>query len=156
MKIDHNTMILIWIIGGALIMAAEFLMPGMIIVFFGFAAILTGALNWLGLITSLKISLAFWIITSFLLVLVFRKTALKLFPAESRYQLIEEDVDAVGTVVTVLNTIEENGTGGRISYGGTSWQAVSNSGTIEEGKKARLLYRDNISWVVEPAEEDTD
>ena len=155
MNIDHNTLILITTFGGGgVLVLLELLMPGMIIVFFGVSAWVVGFLYWLGLVEAVESLLGVWIILSFLLVLVFRKLGMKLFPSDSAYQFVEEDVDTIGTVVTVVKTVSEDNNDGRISYSGTSWQATSSKGTIEEGKKARLLYRDNISWVVEPCSDD--
>ncbi|MCP4135344.1 MAG: NfeD family protein [bacterium] len=138
-----------WIIGGIILMVLELAVPGLIIVFFGAGAVVVGILNWLGLVTGVAESFLAWIVISSVFILLFRKLALKFFPPESSYQLVEEDVDSIGTIVTVVTAIDEKTTEGRIMYNGTSWQAVSNSGTIEAGQKARLLYRDNISWVVE-------
>ena len=73
-----------------------------------------------------------------------------------RYQNIEEDTDAYGKVVKVVKTIYENNTHGRICFQGTTWPAVSEKGTISKGKKAKLIYSENINWVVEPYFDDED
>jgi len=150
----HETITWIWIIGGIVLMVLELLVPGLIIVFFGAAALLVGLLNWLGFIESLSTSFGIWIALSLVLVVIFRNFAVKLFPSESNYQLVEEDVDAIGSIVEVVSTVHEDNNSGRIMYNGTSWQAVSNNGTIEKGQKAKLVHRDNISWIVVPFEED--
>ncbi|MDA3821474.1 MAG: NfeD family protein, partial [Bacteroidales bacterium] len=76
------------------------------------------------------------------------------FPSDSNYQMVEEDVDAIGSVVEVISTVYQDNNSGRIMFNGTSWQAVSNKGIIEAGTKAKLVHRDNISWVVVPWEEE--
>jgi inner membrane protein len=145
-----ETITWIWIIAGTILLLSELIVPGLVVVFFGTGAILAGILRWAGIISGIFESFFTWLIISLVLVLVFRRFALKLFPSDSNYQLTEEDVEAIGKTVTVTKTIHEDSTDGRISYGGTTWPAISNGGIIKKGKKARLLYRDNISWVVEP------
>ena len=53
-------------------------------------------------------------------------------------------------VVTGVNAKDP---AGRIRYQGTSWPAISLQGDIPAGRKARLLARDNLAWVVEPVED---
>lgn len=50
----------------------------------------------------------------------------------------------------VLETVSETKEG-RIKYKGTSWNAVSTSGTIEAGSRVRVLRREGIAYVVEKA-----
>ncbi len=144
----------IWMIGGVILMILELVMPGLVIIFFGASALIVGLLMWIGLIQNLVISLALWVVFSLVFVLFFRRLALRFFPSESSYQLVEEDVDAIGTVVDVVSDIDDSSNNGRIMFNGTSWQAMSQKGTIKKGQKVRLLYRDNISWVVEACHED--
>ncbi len=151
---EKDTIAFIWIIGGIALMVAELATPGMVIVFLGFSAVVVGVLNYGGILSSQVWSAVLWAAVSLALVLAFRKVALRLFPSERSYQLVEDDVDAIGTVVTVIKRINDRTPEGRINYAGTSWQALSSRGVIEEGKKARLLYRDNISWVVEACGDD--
>lgn len=153
MNFDHDTITLIWLIGGASLMVLELLIPGLIVVFFGISAVIVGLLNYLGIVTDLEYSLVIWFTLSLISVLFFRKIALRFFPSESTYQLVEEDVDVIGSIVTVITDVSEDTSEGRIEFQGTSWPAVSNSGTIKAGDKAKILYRDNISWVVEICDE---
>ena len=143
---------LVFIIGGGVLMVLELFLPGLISIFLGASSILIGLLFWAGIICNIPTAILFWFVLSLILILAFRNLALKIFPSESKYQLVEDDVDAIGAVVEVLQTIDEKSNDGRISYNGTSWPATSNKGVIEKGEKARLVYRDNISWVVEPCE----
>ncbi len=150
---DSGILTITWLAIGVLLIVAELLIPGLIIVFFGVSALILSFLVWTGLITSVLPSVILWIVLSLLMVLVFRRLALKLFPSDRSYQLVEDDVNAIGAVVEVTKTIDDNSTDGRIQFSGTSWPAVSNNGIIEAGKKARILYRDNISWIVEAFDE---
>ena len=145
----------IFIIGGAILMVLEIVLPGLIAVFLGAAAVIVGFLALAGMITGIGNMLLAWVILSFALVLIFRRLALKLFPSDRRYQFVEDDVSAIGQTVEVIKTVDDRSTDGRISYNGTSWPAMSSRGTIEAGDRARIVYRDNISWVVEPVDDDS-
>jgi membrane protein implicated in regulation of membrane protease activity len=66
------------------------------------------------------------------------------------YELSDEDFDAVGTVVETLSFIGTTTASGRIRFRGSSWSALCPDGEIPAGQLARIVYRDNIAWVVEP------
>jgi len=149
-----ETITLIWFITGCTLMLAELFVPGLVIVFLGIAALMVSFFLWAGVLSGIINSFIAWLFLSLLLVLFLRRFAVRLFPSESSYQLVEEDIDTIGTVVDVVETVHENDNKGRISFGGTTWPAISNHGTIEAGKKATLLYRDDISWVIEPCMEE--
>ena len=40
---------------------------------------------------------------------------------------------------------------GRVRYRDATWEANCHDHTIEAGRKATLVYRDNLVWVVEPS-----
>lgn len=147
---DPNTITWIWFIVGILLLGSEFLISGFVIIFFGGGAIAVAVARWLGLIESWASSTAVWLISSLLLVVALRKTIRKFLPAETSYQAVEEDIDAYGTVVEVIKTVYDDNDEGRIRYQGTSWPSICEEGTIPAGKKAKLLARNNLAWIVEP------
>jgi membrane protein implicated in regulation of membrane protease activity len=142
----------LWLISGILLIGLELFLPGLISAFFGIAAILVAGLRWGGLVSGHMESFVTWVITSVVLLLTVRQLALKWFPAEKSFSLTDEDVEAVGTIVDV---VEEVGTAkqGRIRFAGTTWPALSKEGNLMPGTRAKLLYRDNLIWVVEPVSE---
>ncbi len=144
--------LLIWIIGGVLLIFAEILVPGLIIIFFGVSALVIALFIWIGLIHSLAFAIGLWLFMSLVLVLLFRKVAHKIFPSESSYRFVEDDVGAIGSEVQVVSDIDDTTFNGRVEYAGTTWQARAKEGSIPAGSRARLLYRDNIHWVVESVE----
>jgi inner membrane protein len=73
-----------------------------------------------------------------------------LFSGEQGYELEDEDLDAFGTIVEVTDSIHPDHTKGRIRLRGSSWYATSVSEPIEAGARARVVYRDNLVWVVDP------
>jgi len=70
-------------------------------------------------------------------------------PPQDRYELPDEDLDAVGTVVEVITPVLVENSTGRIRFRGSTWPAVSIADEIPAGQLARIVYRDNIAWVIE-------
>ena len=150
---DPNVITWYWFIAGILIMLLELLIPGIVIIFFGLGAIVVAIGRWIGLYDSLISSFAVWIISSLMFVILLRKFIRKLFPADEKYQHIKEDLDACGSVVDVVETVNDENDNGRIRFQGTTWPAISEEGIIEAGKKAKLIARDNLAWIVESFED---
>ncbi|GMT48526.1 MAG: hypothetical protein IEMM0008_0065 [bacterium] len=147
--LDPNTVAWIWFIAGVLMMLSEFVAPGLFMVFLGGAAIITALGLWTGWIDSLIASLVLWSVSSLALTLSLRRLVRRFFPAESRYQALEEDSDAYGSIVDVIEAVNYDNDHGRIRYQGTTWPATCEEGVIPAGQKAKLLCRSNIGWVIE-------
>jgi inner membrane protein len=73
-----------------------------------------------------------------------------LFSSEQGYEPKDEDLDAFGTIVEVVESIDPDHSKGRIQFRGSTWNATSVSERIEAGERARVVYRDNLVWVVDP------
>ena len=69
---------------------------------------------------------------------------------DAETQSTDEDFDAFGEVVTVVEAVGPHQEG-RIEYRGTSWQAACYDHTLEAGAKAQIVCRVNLIWIVEPA-----
>ena len=149
-----DTITWLWLIAGILLIATELFLPGLVVCFLGAAAIIVAGLRWLGLIPGLLESLTVWFITSIVLLLGLRHFLLKWIPSESTYALTDEDVAAIGTIVDVIATVSDTDQQGRIRYAGTTWPAKTKEGTLLAGQKAKLAYRDNLVWVVEPYQQE--
>ena len=143
----------IWLISGLGLMALEFIAPGLVVVFMGMAAVLVAGLDWLGIVTTLTGSLATWMGLSIVLVVALRKVFAKYLPADVRRDESNEFADALGQIVDVVEPCGHDHMRGRIWYQGTSWPAQTISGDIPSGQQARLLYRNNLSWTIEPVPE---
>ncbi len=151
---NPDTITWIWVWAGVLLMVAEFIVPGLVVVFLGAAAMLVGLGRWLNLLEGVVSSFIAWFILSLGLIIALRQLLARLVPAESSYQSPDEDLNALGSLVDVLEPVEDQHSEGRIRYQGTSWPAISQKGSIPRGGKARLLFRENLVWVVEPLPED--
>ena len=57
-----------------------------------------------------------------------------------------------GKEVDVVSDCDDKSDYGRIRYQGTSWPAKSIEGPIPAGSRAKLVYRDNVAWIIEAIE----
>ncbi len=143
---------LFWLIAGILLMVAEIITPGFVVVFLGLAAVLVGLAAGLGIIGGWMTAIGVWVATSVGLVVALRGTAKKLLPGESERTSTDEDIDALGTVVEVIEDVGPFESG-RIRFRGSTWAAQSIQDRIPAGRRARILTRDNLIWIVEPVAE---
>jgi len=141
---------LFWLILGVALIAAEFLIPGLVVVFLGVAALLVSAGVHFGLLEGWMQILTAWFVLSLALVLLLRGLFARFMPGERETVNIDEDVDAFGKIVKVVRLINEDGTKARVSFRGAEWDAVSEDFPLKPGGTARLLGRDNLVWIVEP------
>ncbi len=140
----------IWLIAGILLIVTELFIPGLVVCFLGLGAILVAGLRWLGFLTGMVDSLTVWFITSIILLVGLRHFLLKYLPSERSFQMTDEDLEAVGSIVEVVAPVNSSDQRGRVRFGGTTWPAVSKTGIIPSGKRAKLIMRDNLVWTVEP------
>ena len=144
-------MLTAWIVAGIALILLELVVPGMVLVFLGAGAVLIALLIWLGVIDTWVAAITTWFISSLVLLVGLRSFFVRLMPGDSEEGAsADEDVDAFGEIVEVVETIAPDAAG-RISYRGTTWQATSSGETLGVGSKARIVYRDNLIWIVEPA-----
>ncbi|MBI2568359.1 MAG: NfeD family protein [Candidatus Schekmanbacteria bacterium] len=139
-----------WLVLGILLIAAEFFAPALIKVFLGLSAVMVAGLCWIGLLESVPASLLTWSVISLALVLGVRPLAKRYFPSETIRELADEEAQVYGSIVEVVQPCSEGTTTGRIRFQGTTWPATSIAGEIPAGTRARLLFRDNLAWAVEP------
>jgi inner membrane protein len=144
-------MLTTWIIAGVVLILLELILPGMVLGFLGGGALIVAALIWWGWIDTWTSSLTTWFIVSIVLLVALRGFFQRLVGGESEVQSTDEDVDAYGTIVDVVETITPEKQG-RIHYRGAPWGAICYDGTIEAGDKAMLAFRENLVWVVEAAD----
>ncbi len=143
-------MLTTWIVVGAGLIVLELIVPGAVLVFLGAGALLVALFIWLGLIQTWVTSITAWFISSLVLLLVLRSFFQRFVSGDVEKQSTDEDIDAYGDVVEVVETIGPDREG-RIRYRGTTWQATSYDYTLEAGTKAQIVYRESLVWIVEPA-----
>ena len=142
-------MLKIWIVAGIVLAVLELFVPGMVLVFLGSGALLVALLIWLGMVQTWVASLTTWFIASLALLLVLRSFFQKFVTGDEERQSTDEDADAYGQVVDVVEEIRPDSEG-RIRYRGTTWQAACYDKTLVAGSKAQIVFRENLIWIVEP------
>ena len=142
-----------WLILGAVLIVAEFVVPGAVIMFFGGGAILTGIAVALGWLPGPGSQLMFWMISSILLVGALRRQLRRWFPALESYHPPDEAAEMRGRIVLVLEDISSDDDSGRVRYQGTSWQARTRVGRISAGQSAKISGRDDMIIYVEATDE---
>jgi len=153
MSIDGETLTLIFMVGGLILMVLETLLPGGVSFFLGFSGILVGILRYFGILIDPGASILTWLGSSIGMILLFRPLLMKYWGGESTTRLADEDLEAMDQIVEVVEPVNAEDSTGRIRYQGISWQARTMEGTLKPGSKAKIKYRDNVTWVVEPADE---
>jgi membrane protein implicated in regulation of membrane protease activity len=140
-----------FIVAGAVMCVLEVVLPGMVLGFLGASALLVAGSIWLGWTSTWTSALTTWFILSLVLLVGLRGLFQRLVGGESVTETTDEESDAYGQVVDVVEVITPEKPG-RISYRGSTWEASCLDYTINAGSKAMLAYRDNLVWVVERAE----
>lgn len=142
-----------WLIAGIILMLAEKIVPGLVVIFLGLAAVLVAAARWLGWIEGLLDSFTYWFVLSLVIVLGLRGIVSRVFPSEISLSPSSSDEDAIGRIVEVIEEIGSDHDNGRIRFRGTTWQARSEFGRVFPSQKAKIIARDNIVWIVDPIDE---
>ena len=151
MDLDPTLLTWAFVGGGLALMFLEVLLPGGIAFFLGVGGIVVGGLRAIGLLLDPLMATFTWIFLSSGLTIALRPLVLRFAQGETSLGLTDEDAEAMGEVVKVVEKVgpEE---AGRIRFRGATWDARTLEGTLPEGAEAQLLYRDNLTWVVEPVD----
>lgn len=151
---DFDPALLTWTFlgGGAVLMLAEAALPGGVSFFLGLSGVLVAALRMMGILMNPFVAVIVWSFLSLGLVMMLRPLAQRYFGGETHREMTNEDVEALDEVVTVIEETGGLGREGRIRFRGSEWRArVPEEGTtLPPGSEARIVYRDNLTWVVEP------
>ena len=143
--------ILIWFIAGLALILAEFLVPGVILVFFGIGAWITVLTTWLGWTTGLTSQLLTFGIGSIVLLVVLRRWfRSRFFGYVGDDHDPAENIDGIaGKCVKVIADIEPGNDNGRVEFKGAPWIADSET-PIATGQRAIILSVDGIKLKVRP------
>ncbi len=139
---------MVWMAAGLLLVLSEFIVPGFLIIFFGLGAMITG-LALLAFGMSVPVQLLLFAVSSVLLLALVRWLMPRVFRGREEHvgELPSDSMECAGQIVEVLEPIEP-GVGGKVSFMGTEWEAVSEA-RHGKGEHVRVLRRDNITLVVE-------
>lgn len=139
----------IWMVAGIIFLFAEIILPGAIAVFLGLAALIVAASLYFGFINGWVNAFTMWFISSLLLIIILRSFFHRFMQGDVEKQNTDEDMDAFGSIVEVIEKIEPT-KNGRIRFRGTTWTAKCYDKILLPGSKAKIVLRKDIDWVVEP------
>ena len=133
----------IWIITGIALTILEFVIPGVITIFFGFGALLTGILS-VFLDIPLNGQIVIFLGSSVLSLIFFRKYLKSIFVGHKRDNPdpTRNISEHVGKKVIARSKISPNKRG-TVLYNGTVWEAESVE-DIEEGETVQIIGLDSI------------
>ncbi len=150
---DANTMTWIWLIVGVVLMVSEVVIPGLVVVFLGLTAVLVAVGRWIGWIDGLADSFTYWFVLSLVITMSLRGIVSKLTPGEISFKPVDEDKEAIGRLVDVVEDTGSDHENGRIRFRGTSWKAVTEFGQVFRGQKARIYGRKDMVWIIDPVDD---
>jgi membrane protein implicated in regulation of membrane protease activity len=140
----------LFVVAGLALIASELVHTALVWVFLGTAALLVAGLRGLGVVDGVAASLLLWAVVSLALALPLRPLARRFVPkGHERRDDGDEDKAAAGTIVDVIDDVDDESEGGRIRFRGTTWEARAVEGRLPKGARAKLVYRDNMTWIVE-------
>ncbi len=139
----------IWLGSGIFLMAIEFLVPGLVMVFVGLGALTVALGMQLGYIDEIPQQFTTFFISSIIYLLTLRFLVLRFVPSVTRKENIDEDEEVMGSIVEIVAEIT-SGEFGRVEHSGSSWQArAEGDQTILKGEQVKIIGRDNITWIVQ-------
>ncbi|MFK7871771.1 MAG: NfeD family protein [Oligoflexales bacterium] len=150
MENSFHSWILYWIVFAIILSLSEMLLPGLIAIFLGLAALIVAGGIWMGWIDGFMTMLLWWVVTSSVLLVTLRNAVAHLAPGDQWKDNIEDDSIAVGTQVLIIEDIDATTTSGRIEYRGSTWNAKTEKKHLPKGSFATIVKRDGIFWIVEP------
>lgn len=136
-------------LGGLLLMLIETLVPGGIAFFLGAGGVVIAGLRVAGLLIDPLTAVLVWVFLSTGLTIALRPIAMRYFGGDISMKMTDEDAEAMGQVVKVIEAVDDERPG-RIRFRGAEWDARTTDGRLPKGAEARILYRDNLTWIVEP------
>ncbi len=143
---------LIWLIVGLVFLFLEFLIPGVVLVFFGLGAFITAALVWAGVLGSMTGQLLFFSAASLVLLFSLRRFVSRAFRGKVKANADYDDQgEYSGKTAMVSRTIRPGSVDGRVEFDGTEWKAIA-AVEIPEGTTVKIVGKENITFTVIPTQ----
>lgn len=140
---------LIWIIVGIVLVIAEFAFPGLIVVFFGFAAIFVGLALYAGLPDGNGIPFIVFSTLSLMQVFFLRRCFKTWFLGAS-FENADELEEFIGHEAVVVSGFEDGAIRGRVEFKGTNWAARLEraSDTLKAGDRVHITGRKGLHLTI--------
>jgi len=131
------------------LIAVEFLVPGLVMVFVGLGALTVALGMHFGHVDGVLEQFITFFVGSIIYLLTLRFLVLRFVPSASRKENIDEDEEVMGSIVELVVDINP-GEFGRVEHSGSTWQArAEGDQTILKGEQVKIIGRDNITWIVQ-------
>jgi len=145
----ENLAFSLWLGSGIFLMAIEFLVPGLVMVFVGLGSLTVVFGMLFGYIDGILQQFITFFISSIIYLLTLRFLVLRFVPSVTRKENIDEDEEVIGSIVELVADIN-SGEFGRVEHSGSTWQArAEGEQTILKGEQVKIIGRDNITWIVQ-------
>jgi len=139
----------LWLSSGIFLIAVEFLVPGLVMVFVGLGALTVALGMHFGHVDGVLEQFITFFVGSIIYLLTLRFLVLRFVPSASRKENIDEDEEVMGSIVEIVADINP-GEFGRVEHSGSTWQArAEGDQTILKGEQVKIIGRDNITWIVQ-------
>jgi membrane protein implicated in regulation of membrane protease activity len=137
-----------WLVIGILLVLAELATPGgFFVIFFGFAALIVGALAGFGLAGPIWTQLLLFSVLSIVSLVLFRSRLLKSIQHDPQAPLVDSLVGEIG----LLEGAIAPGQIGRIEVRGAAWSARNaTSSELPRGMRCRVVGVNGLMLEVEP------
>jgi len=145
-----DTLTIIFITLGIILMCLELIIPGGLSFCFGLSTLIIAFLLETGYETD-YFNLAFiWCVSSFVMSILSFIFMNKFLSGESVKECVDEDDNTIGSeaVADCLITKEE----GRVHFRGTSWNAISLDKDYKQGDKVTIIAKEDLTFIVEESE----
>ena len=136
----------IWFMIGLILALLEFVIPGLIVLFFVVGAWIT-ALSFLVFEPGLNAQILIFIVASLLSLLLLRKSLKKVFFKENPIQEDTLEDEFIGQTAVVDEVIHPDKPG-KVLFKGTHWGAVSDT-TIKKGQRVTIIGKESITLRVQ-------
>ncbi len=142
-----NDPILIWFLIGAGLLLLEFIVPGLVILFFGVGALITSLACWLGLADTMPMQIIIFCVASLTCLFGLRKYVKLWFVGDSNKRDDEINSVFVNQVVKVVVAIPGGSARGKVELNGSDWNAISEE-PHAVGDMVTVIERDGLILVV--------
>lgn len=141
--------IFVWAFIGLAMIGLEFLIPGLVIIFFGAGALITSILTAIipGLKPGIGWQIVLWLAASGLSLAFLRKYLSKVFRGKT---LIDTGEELSGKTAKVTEDITPDNPG-RVHFEGTTWKASSYTETLNKGETVTVLKQEGLTLIVSKA-----
>ena len=138
----------LWFLIGAALLLSEFVVPGLVVAFFGIGAWITAVLTWMGVIEDTSLQALVFAVSSLVVLFLLRRYLKEWFSGGESDGEDSLDDEFIGKEVRVLKDIPGGHELGKVELKGAEWRALSDH-PISAGSLVRVVDRKDLSLIVE-------